>query len=239
LKIQLFFLKCEIGVREGDHFKKAFEYARKEMMKIVRHTSAQLDDNGDQVASAGDGLLASNTYLEGLMTWGLEPVIHEIFVTKVLEGATFTPISVQVIQGDQPVERVWAQIIKPDTDTTGETAVVFPEVDLNYNNDTGNYEGVLTGLTQTGLYTIVVLAEDVVKEVSDPNTAHISVFVKPGDVNGDDKVDLADAILALKVLCGVNAGDETVNLGADVNGDGKIGLAEAMYVLQVLAELRD
>jgi len=57
-----------------------------------------------------------------------------------------------------------------------------------------------------------------------------------GDVNGDGKVDLADAILALQVLAGLNPPD--VNIGADVNNDGKIGLEEVIYILQKVAELR-
>jgi len=62
--------------------------------------------------------------------------------------------------------------------------------------------------------------------------------VKPGDINGDEIVDLADAILALRVLAGVNYGTETVNLDADVNGDGMIGIEEAIHVLQVISEVQ-
>lgn len=55
-----------------------------------------------------------------------------------------------------------------------------------------------------------------------------------GDVNGDGKVDLNDAITSLQVIAGKN-------IAVDVNGsiDGKkIGLAEAVYALQKIAGLR-
>ncbi len=57
-----------------------------------------------------------------------------------------------------------------------------------------------------------------------------------GDVNGDGKVDLADAILALQVVAGLNP--PNVFSSADVNNDNKIGLEEVVYILQKVAGLR-
>jgi len=62
--------------------------------------------------------------------------------------------------------------------------------------------------------------------------------IGPGDINRDGSVDLDDAILALKILCGVDTGGASIQAGADVNGDNVIGLAEAAYVLQYVAEMR-
>jgi len=62
--------------------------------------------------------------------------------------------------------------------------------------------------------------------------------VLPGNVNDDDGIDLADAILALQVISGVPE-SEDVYSDADVDGDGRIGLSEAVFVLQVLGGLRD
>jgi len=54
----------------------------------------------------------------------------------------------------------------------------------------------------------------------------------PGDVDGNGKVELADAVLALKIMAGFTiSAPQAVNLNADVNGDGKIGLAEVVYIL--------
>jgi hypothetical protein len=58
-----------------------------------------------------------------------------------------------------------------------------------------------------------------------------------GDINGSGgDPDLADAILALQTLAGLNPAG--VNVGADVNNDGKIGLEEVIYILQKSAGLR-
>jgi hypothetical protein len=58
-----------------------------------------------------------------------------------------------------------------------------------------------------------------------------------GDVDGSRFVDLADAILAMKVLS-MAATSEKIDKKADVNDDGKIGLAETIYILQTVAEIR-
>lgn len=62
-----------------------------------------------------------------------------------------------------------------------------------------------------------------------------------GDINDDGYVDLPDAILALKVVTGLNPSEIRENYptsGVDVNGNLKIDETEAIHVLQVMAGLR-
>lgn len=61
--------------------------------------------------------------------------------------------------------------------------------------------------------------------------------IEKGNVNGDDKIDLADAILALRVSAGISI-SQTIYMDADVNGDKKIGIEEVIYILQKIAGLR-
>jgi hypothetical protein len=63
-------------------------------------------------------------------------------------------------------------------------------------------------------------------------------YFKPGDVDGDGLVTLADVVLALQVLVGVDTAGKTIMLDRDVNSDGRIGLAEIVYVLQMLSGRR-
>jgi DNA-binding beta-propeller fold protein YncE len=63
------------------------------------------------------------------------------------------------------------------------------------------------------------------------------VGVQKGDFNGDSKVDLADAVLGLRMLAGETP-QENVKKEADVNGDGKIGLQDLLFILQKAAGLR-
>jgi len=62
-----------------------------------------------------------------------------------------------------------------------------------------------------------------------------------GDINGDTKVDLADAVLGLKVMAGTDVSGlirpSYASSGDDVNGDDKVGLEEVSYILQVTSGL--
>jgi len=57
-----------------------------------------------------------------------------------------------------------------------------------------------------------------------------------GDLNGVGGVDLADAIIALRILADIDVGN--VPTTADVNGDSRIGLEEVIYILQKISGLR-
>jgi hypothetical protein len=62
----------------------------------------------------------------------------------------------------------------------------------------------------------------------------------PGDLNGLDGVNLADAVLGLQVLSGIQVTDIRQNYpesGADVDGNGRVGFPEVLYVLRLSADL--
>ncbi len=62
-----------------------------------------------------------------------------------------------------------------------------------------------------------------------------------GDLNGDNIVNLTDAILALQVINGLHPAllrSDYVVSGTDVNGDNQVGMEELIYILQDEAELR-
>jgi hypothetical protein len=58
-----------------------------------------------------------------------------------------------------------------------------------------------------------------------------------GDLNDDRQVDLKDALLALRVLVGGEAG-VSLNFRADVDGDYRAGQTELVYILQSVAGIR-
>lgn len=78
---------------------------------------------------------------------------------------------------------------------------------------------------------------------SNPNDKNSIPWLKAeGNINGDGRVDLADAIIALQVIAGMDVSGLIVanyaTSGADVNGDGRIGMEEIIYILQYTAQLR-
>lgn len=87
-------------------------------------------------------------------------------------------------------------------------------------------------------YTIKVTCEDIPVQRSDAATGGpvaARATPKPGDLDGDNDADIADAILALKVMAGLSP---AVNIGGDVNNDSRIGHHEAIFALQTAAGIR-
>jgi lysophospholipase L1-like esterase len=66
----------------------------------------------------------------------------------------------------------------------------------------------------------------------------LAAMAKPGNLNPgqDADVDLADAIIGLKVLSGVPVTE--VSAAGDVDGDERIGLPEVVFILQTVAGIR-
>ena len=73
----------------------------------------------------------------------------------------------------------------------------------------------------------------------DPDWQKYQCLVKGDiDANGGDP-NIADLILALKIMDGMDMSSTYIRLAADVNADSKIGLPEALYILQKMVEIRE
>ncbi len=145
-----------------------------------------------------------------------------------------------------PVAQNLTLITPKNTELNGK--VIATGDNLAYVKVSDPTKGTLTTFTSDGNYTykpntnftgidqFTFKANDGTKD-SAIATVTIIVGGIPGDVNSDMKVDLADAILVLRILAGIDPGS-TINPNADVNADVKIGLSELAYILQKVAGLR-
>jgi len=93
----------------------------------------------------------------------------------------------------------------------------------------------------TGIFSGHAWGENIgwVSFLSDPAPKRVvTTWKKDGDINGDGKLDLADAVIALQIT--VNIGPaETVHHAADVNGNDKIGIEESVYILEKVSGIRE
>lgn len=116
-----------------------------------------------------------------------------------------------------------------------------------YKLDSGD---LTTGATETaattfvpdvdlplGLHTLFVQERDAAGNWSLSGSFVIKVVII-GDIDGNDTIDLRDAILVLKIISALPPGTAVYN-GADVDGDERIGTTEIIYILQRIAQLRD
>ena len=89
----------------------------------------------------------------------------------------------------------------------------------------------------TGTKTVYVKFKDSLENWSNPYSATIALPAA-GDVNIDGRVDLADALTALKVTAGIPLVMPPGILCSGVSDKHKIGLEETIYILQTVSGLR-
>lgn len=61
----------------------------------------------------------------------------------------------------------------------------------------------------------------------------------PGDIDRSERIDLQDAIIALRIASGITETTPADAFLTAVNEDGKVGIDEVIYILQCLARLRN
>ena len=180
-----------------------------------------------------------------IRTAGSLPRITGISPPQTLNVETSALIYAEGVLDETGISRVWAVITPPGYSSGSPdnpiTDLPVLELTLNGNN---RYEGTYHNFTEPGIYKITILAENNTGSHSLPQTTTVAVnTLLKGDINGDWNVDMADVIIALKVLAGMDVyglirTDYTAS-GVDVNGQNKIGLDEVIYIMQNVSGLRD
>ena len=198
----------------------------------------------------GIALASSGTYLGGeFAVAGLYPGIINQTLSSVIQAGTLLTLSATLSSLDR-VTSVWAVIMPPNyevptaSDDFQSPDVAMPIVKLVATQTARKFEGIYSDFRISGDYTIRFYAATSNGHVSSSPAVTIKVtgemnLSAPGDINNDKFVNLADAILGLQIVAGMNISGKTIVREADVNGDQKIGLAEALYALQCAARLRN
>ena len=79
----------------------------------------------------------------------------------------------------------------------------------------------------------IVYGENVLRDASADSFDLVFTAGKPaikGDLNGDDKTDIADAVTVLNIMAAGN-----YDAAADINGDEKVDIADFVTVLNIMA----
>ena len=184
-------------LREGDRLEKAFEYAKRKYINLG-YDSPQLDDNGDASADSMDGYQASK--IEMVVVASPSTKIKAMYFENIVDSQTEIPIQVEAIQGEQQIDSVVARLIPSDTDLNENQEVIqLKEFKLIFNQQTGYYEGFLNCLNRSGLYKVIVSAQDIKGDISLPEIAYITVK-NVYDINQDCNMNLLDIITGLQIL---------------------------------------
>lgn len=217
---------------------------------MLNYQSALLDANGDGVfveGAGGDTDLVTDVYIgRGGVPASDTPIIDGLVVSPENPSGTVKEATITagpVTDGDG-ITRVWAVITPPcfDYGASQDMIIEFP-LPIQSPPTEGVYSGSYPDFKNDGQYRIIVYAKD--KRGFYSTTPRRSTLTKSdgvpcgvkGDLNEDGLITLADLVIALKTLAGI----DTSSLlpadcsSVDVNEDGKIGQAEVIYILQYMA----
>ena len=111
------------------------------------------------------------------------------------------------------------------------------------NNDVINDEFITLTINRNGALGQSTVAVSNIKAAttgfeeytSDATVETVANFGKPGDVNGDGKISIADIVLTVNALMG-NVQQNFIFVAADMNGDGKISIGDVVLVVNRLLE---
>ncbi|MDM8535974.1 C13 family peptidase [Desulfobacterales bacterium HSG17] len=208
--------------------------------------TAWIDINGDgKPDNIAQSLLENDIIIgRGRVAASLPPTIGNLSVsTETLVCEQSVIVTAENITTLNGVSSVFARVLPPDSSTDKTDPVTaIPTRKLSDLEVEGVYKATFDDLDVDGFYRIAVYAKDKSGYQSIPLQIGVkrecggTPAVVVGDINEDKGIDLKDAIIALKVLAGIDVSAEIrldyVIAGVDVNGNNMVGLDEVIYALK-------
>jgi hypothetical protein len=159
------------------------------------------------------------------------------------DGSTTSTLSAAGVTASAGLSRIWCRVIPPLSvlRNPAEPVLTVPTVKL-FESGGDIYENAYEEFFHDGEYRAMVYAIDRAgaksfpKQATVTQTQGIPLDIDPGDVNVDDRVDIADAIRALQTAAGKHP--HAIKY-ADADGDGRIGVEDAMFILQKVGGMRE
>ncbi len=227
----------------GSKLKDAYLFAR-DMMGA--HQTPLVETDGDGLYTNPDVKFMPNLVIgREISTAADRPLVTAVSEPVNLFGPTHADFWADIISLDAIV-RTWAVIQPPPGSGSSDIPVmILDEVDMTHSSG-DRYTGTYDDFTQTGQYTVSIFAEDELGNFSKPGLVYITQNgdkqLQKGDLNMDGYVRLDDAVIALKVLAGMDVSPVPVAQalagGADVDGDSAAGIEEVVYILGFVAGVR-
>jgi hypothetical protein len=237
---QLLFSKyLFLKLKQGKTLKESFDFARLCTLN-TGYPEPQLDDTGDGIYDHHDAL--ENGYADRIILnsnghWCGPPMIKKLIVEALPKN--HYQIEASLYRSGILIKEVFVQVIPPVNDIyKGCSTINFPRHILTQTDteEEDTYQTSLYNLNQTGTYKLIFHAIDRLEELSDPLIYPLTVF-KPGDINGDNLVNLQDAIVALKAASKLITLNESTQESGNIESYRKIGLVDVMFILNELSQL--
>ncbi len=211
--------------------------------RVAFDQSPSIDRTGDGAADVVTPAEPAVDILigRGRVAASVIPEIGGVFAAApFLACQTQTTFSARSIIAKNGIDGVWARVMPPEENPDPSVPLLaLPAVLLTDTDGDGEYTGGYAGFSENGLYTVVIYAIDKSGVQSIPLRTQVTracdAPMVAGDVTADGRTDLADAVVALRVVAGMDVTgqlrpDFTAS-GVDLDGDKRAGPAEAIYAL--------
>jgi len=172
-----FSMKLFYYLHAGNNLFQAFNESKR-IWDPLSSVAAQIDDTNDGMFTSADGVLASQTFMNGPLIQTEQPVISDLNVESRLQYATSLPVSVSITAGTLPISHVKVKIFDPSPPPLyKDISTAFEDISytLKAGEQPGMYRHVLTCLTEPGIYTLLIVARDHNLCISDPVSTTVIV----------------------------------------------------------------
>ncbi len=216
-------------IRDGYELSPAFFFAQ-DLMRTYQTAQLDSDGNGEGNEYDKEDFERIENIVIGVPTAPASsiPHINEVSGEQRLNGEESATIWAVP---DTDANGVWAVITPPDyVPESPDTPVTdLPTLELTDSDNDGRYEGVYDNFAAKGTYNINIYATDTGGTCSLPAQTTVIQTCLKGDMNGNDALDLADVIIALKALS-----DETYLFQIQTECVREIKMEEVILVLRSL-----
>jgi hypothetical protein len=183
------------------------------------------------VAGTGEATIDASGVLIGVLSGPLTITAHDLL----FPGLASNPVALNVLSESFGIRPASPVLLQPGgyLNLTAVGGSGFYEWTLSPGaTATAQTHGAACILSPTmddGVFEVTV--KDLLVAERVPASAAVTIQAIPGDINGDSRVGLEDAIICLQVLSGKTP-SVSVNPNGEVDGDGRAGMPEALFILR-------
>jgi len=176
-----------------------------------------LDANGNGIANekADFALIQNITIGRGAVAASVPPELNDVSPTQTLNGETSATITVGSITALNPITRVWAVVVPPNSRSRSadEPVTELPTFELSDPEGDGSYSATYSDFTKNGTYKIQLYARDNQGVIAIP--VYTEVIQAQGEIVPNDAPEAIGASYSIEE-------DETLEgtlQASDANGD--------------------
>jgi len=191
------------GILNGHNIENAFYKAETALSFLNINQTPFLDDNGNGIGNEKTDRVLSQASIigTGIMLGNDDPFIGNIDMIQSKTDPSMILFQTNHVNSDRKIVDVFAFVQYPGEKLIQPECFIedFPTIHFNYHSDTNTYEGMLSGLSVSGQYEIMVYSQDIDGNFSAPLNQTFTFFSE-NDWDGDGQLSISDILTGLNIL---------------------------------------